>query len=254
MKALAVCPTYGRIPYLGRMLASFLSQDYDDKELVIINDDKNIELCCDYKNVKVINCGVKLTVAHKRNIGVATGNHDIIFPLDDDDVFLSNRISNHISKYGDITAYRNATCYVIYGDQFITGGSSPNSVSYLKKSWLKIGGYKKLNDIRADDTHLYCELRDNGGLLEEDDIDNIDFVYHFGGVNYHLSHTSQTKIEQIAFQQLERMNLVGKKYWIEPNYDQLKMMTSLVDLHNTNKENIKIKHVKDCEFIIDNGK
>lgn len=254
MKALVVCPTYGRIPYLGRMLASFLSQDYDDKELVIINDDKNVELCCDYKNVRVINYGARLTVAHKRNIGVSIGNHDIIFPMDDDDIFLSNRMSNHISKYGNITAYRNSACYVIYGNQFITGGSSPNAVSYLKKSWLKIGGYKMLDDIRADDTHLYFELRDNGGLHEVNDADDIDFVYHFGGVNYHLSSTPQENIEKIAYQQLQRMDLVGEKYWIEPNYHQLKKITDLVDLFKTNKENIKIIHEGDCEFTVDIGK
>jgi glycosyltransferase involved in cell wall biosynthesis len=55
MKVLLVCPTYGRIPYLGRMVASFLSQNYDDKHLVIVNDDSNVELCCDIKNIIVIN-------------------------------------------------------------------------------------------------------------------------------------------------------------------------------------------------------
>lgn len=40
MKVLIVCPTFGRLPFLGRMLASFLSQDYSDKRLVLINDDK----------------------------------------------------------------------------------------------------------------------------------------------------------------------------------------------------------------------
>ena len=36
MKVLVVVPTYGRLPFLGRVVVSFLSQTYEDKELVII--------------------------------------------------------------------------------------------------------------------------------------------------------------------------------------------------------------------------
>ena len=57
MKTLIIMPTYGRIPFLNRALASFLKQNYDDKTLVIINDDNNIELKCNYKNVVCIISG-----------------------------------------------------------------------------------------------------------------------------------------------------------------------------------------------------
>lgn len=253
MRTLCVCPTYGRLPYLGRVLASFLSQKYDDKHLVIINDDVNIELCCSEKNVTVLNCNQKLTVAQKRNIGISIGEHDIIFPFDDDDVFLPQRIGNHVLKHVDNSAYRNDLCYVIYGDEFLIGGSSPSAMSFKKDEWYRIKGYKILEDPRADDAHLFWDIKNGGNFHNEKDIENLDFVYHFGGVNYHLTSSDQNDIERIAYQQLVNMNLVGKKYWIEPDYEKFHMITRLVDNFEIKKEKFKVIHGKDCEITIDNG-
>lgn len=251
MKSLAVCPTYGRIPYLGRMLASFLSQEYEDKHLVIINDDKNITLHCDYNNVTVVNCNRKMTVAEKRNIGCSVGNYDIILPLDDDDIFLPNRIKNHVLKCENHGAYRNAPCYIIYDNKFFIDNSSPNSISFKKREWYKVGGYKVLEDTRADDLQLFYDLRKSGVLLEENDQSNIDFVYHFGGVNYHLSCTPEKNIEQIASQQLHDMGLFGGHYLIEPDYDKLNMIYGLVDHYKEIKCGFDIKYGKNGDIFID---
>lgn len=252
MKSLVVCPTYGRIPYLGRMLASFLSQDWDDKHLVIINDDKDVTLHCDYSNVTVINCNKKMTVAEKRNIGVSVGNYDLILPLDDDDIFLPNRISNHISKYSDNKAYRNIPCYIIYGDKFQIDNSAPNSISFKKDEWYNVGGYKILEDARADDGVIHKELKDRNVLFEENDVNNIDFVYHFGGVNYHLSCTSHDNINKVAHQQLVDMKLKGGHYWIEPDYGKLSMIHDLVNHYKKINTPFKVKYGGNCEISIDN--
>lgn len=251
MKSLVVCPTYGRIPYLGRMLASFLSQDWDDKHLVIINDDKNVTLHCDYSNVTVINCNKKMTVAEKRNIGVSVGNYDLILPLDDDDIFLPNRISNHISKYDGNKAYRNIPCYIIYGNEFLVDDSAPNSISFKKEAWYNIGGYKILENARADDGRIYNDLKNHNVLLEENDRDNIDFVYHFGGVNYHLSCVPHDAIAKIAHQQLVDMKLEGGHYWIEPDYDKLGMIHDLVQHYKQINTPFKVKHGGNCQISID---
>jgi glycosyltransferase involved in cell wall biosynthesis len=145
MKALFICPTYGRIPFLGRMLAGFLRQTYDDKHLVIINDDKNVELCCDYDNVTCININKKILLDAKRNIGACFGNYDLIFPQDDDDIAMPNRIANHVKKFQenpDINLYRNSASYLIYGDEFKIKKNAPNACSYIKKAYYEIGGYQ----------------------------------------------------------------------------------------------------------------
>ena len=42
MRALIVVPTYDRVEYLGRVVQSFIEQTYDEVELLIINDQKNL--------------------------------------------------------------------------------------------------------------------------------------------------------------------------------------------------------------------
>jgi glycosyltransferase involved in cell wall biosynthesis len=81
MKVLVVMPTYGRIPFLNRALASFLSQTYDNKELVIINDDKNVELKCEYPNVICINLNKKILIGQKKNLATNVGYHDLYMPF-----------------------------------------------------------------------------------------------------------------------------------------------------------------------------
>jgi glycosyltransferase involved in cell wall biosynthesis len=252
MKALVVCPTYGRIPYLGRMLASFLSQDYDDKHLVIINDDKNIELCCDYKNVTIININQRLTVGQKRNIGVSIGEYDLILPFDDDDVFLPKRISNNVLKISKgFHGYRNIPSYITYDKKFSIGDSPPNCFSFLKTKWFDFKGYQSLID-GSDDTRIYDQFVSNGKTLVEKNANDIDFVYNFSGVNYHLSAGAPPKhIENVAYHQLKVLGIVGKKYYIEPDFDKLKMITDLVDLYTINKTNINIKFGKDAEIYVD---
>jgi glycosyltransferase involved in cell wall biosynthesis len=253
MKALVVCPTYGRIPYLGRMLASFLIQNYKDKHLVIVNDDPNVTLRCKCDNVTTINVGKKITVGEKRNIGIAAKNDfDVIFPFDDDDVFLPNRIPNNISKINaGANAYRNKICYVTYDNEFLISGSPPNCISYLKKVWLKIGCYPSLTD-GSDDLIIHDKMLNMNDLVLDDN-DDIDFIYSFSGVNYHLSSGQKMEyIEKVAYNQLVKLDLLEKEYWIEPDFKKYGMMMNMVNYHKSIKKPFNIKHVGDAELIIDN--
>lgn len=243
MKALLVCSTYGRIPYLSTMLSGFLHQSYDDKHLVIVNDDKNVDLCCNYDNVTVINCNQRMLLSEKRNLGIASGYHDIIFPYDDDDIFLPNRLHNHIKKYEDesINAYNNTACYVTYGGKFVVGGGPPNDVSFRKSEWFRVGGYVN-KKITGEDVELFDKLSNK---LIENDQNNKDFVYCFSGINYHLScESSNTMMDERAYNQLKEMNLLGKKYWIEPNFDEYSKYLYLEKIHMSRNCDLDIFHLE----------
>jgi len=250
MTALAVCPTYGRLPYLGRMLASFLHQEYSDKHLVIVNDDKNIELKCASPMVTILNCSQRMIIGEKRNLGTAFGHYDIIFPWDDDDVFLPNRMNNHIQKYSDenIKAYRNYSTYIIYGDEFTTADGTPNDISFRKSEWFKLNGYQEKTWI-GEDTEFFNKLIDN--IWVENNPDNKDYVYNFGGVNYHLScNSNPDSLEEIAFNQLKTMGLVGKTFWIEPDFEEYFKFLKLDSLYKKVKMKIPITHNSDAKITI----
>lgn len=249
MKTLTVCPTYGRIPFLNRMLASFLCQTYDDKHLVIVNDDKNVELCCDHELVTCINLNKKVLLPQKRNIGIGLGYYDLIFQHDDDDIFLPQRISNHVQKFDenpDIWFYRNEASYMIYGDEFIVAKSSPTACSYTQNAWYEAGGYRHHKNAGEDQEFI----RKIKNRYIENDPRMIDFVYNMGGINYHATYDSDERTDEIAFQQLQDMKLVGGKYWIEPDYGEFNKFVTLDFLYKKHQKPLNVIHSEIAKIVI----
>jgi hypothetical protein len=225
------------------MLAGFRRQTYDDKHLVIINDDKNVEICCNWDNVTCINLNKKILLDSKRNIGACFGNYDVIFPQDDDDVVLPNRIANHIQKFQEkpnINLYRNSASYLLYGDTFKIGKNAPNACSFKKSAFFEVGGYNHFERNSGGDFKFYSKMPQK---FHENDESNIDYIYNWGGINYHLSSVGKDegKIEKIAYEQLLQLGILGKKYWIDPDYEEYFKFMRLVDMFKG--EPLLIKHL-----------
>jgi glycosyltransferase involved in cell wall biosynthesis len=243
MKVLLIVPTYGRIPFLNRMLASFLSQNYDDKELAIVNDDKNVELCCNSKNVICVNLNKKILVGQKRNLAVNLGFYDLYMPHDDDDVFLPSRISNNVRIFESnpgISMYHDLMSYIVYGSTFKPSSSGPSCMSFTRKAWFDVEGYK--HPINAGEDQEFIN-KIKGGIRGGNE-NELDYVYNFGGLNYHLSCASDTSIEQIAYRQLLDMKLLNKKYYIEPDFDEYNKFVELDKIYKLKQVPINITHVE----------
>lgn len=241
MKVLIIVPTYGRIPFLNRVVASFISQDYDDKELVIINDDKNVYICCETKGVTCINLNKKILVGQKRNIATQLGYHDLYIPHDDDDIFLPTRTSRHVEFYShhpDVSMYHDKYCYIIYGTSFHVNGSGPSCISFTRKAWFDVGGY--LHPLNSGEDQEFRDKIKN--YMTTTDKDVIDYIYNFGGLNYHLSCASDNDIERIAYKQLVDMDLLNKKYYIEPDFDEYNKFIELDKLFKAHNSPINIRH------------
>ena len=96
-----ICPTYGRVALLEEAMYCFLLQDYPGpKELIVLNDYVEQTLVFDHPEVRVINLPKRFrTVGEKRNAGVALASHDLLFPWDDDDIYLPHRLSYSVAKF-----------------------------------------------------------------------------------------------------------------------------------------------------------
>jgi hypothetical protein len=178
------------------------------------------------------------------------GDHDMIFPMDDDDVFLPNRMANHIYKMGkDIEAYWNRNSYIIYGDVFRENFPGPhNAITFTKKAWFKAQGYSDLQDF--EDYDFFTRLEKVVKVVESDD--ESDFIYQFGGVNYHASIMKKDlpSIEEMAYRQLETMKVVGQKFWIHPDFEQFNNFHLLATMFKKNKEHLIVKHISDGKIDI----
>lgn len=77
-----------------------MRQDYaGEKELIIVNDFSGQELYCDAPSVHIMNSKRRFrTIGEKRNTSIALSTGDVIFPWDDDDIHLPNRISHSLAS------------------------------------------------------------------------------------------------------------------------------------------------------------
>lgn len=94
-----IMPTANREKYIPFAIKHFLSQDYNNSELIIIDDGKQPiqHLIPNYHNVHYYYYINPLgSIGAKRNLACEKANGDIIIHWDDDDWFAKNWISNQV--------------------------------------------------------------------------------------------------------------------------------------------------------------
>jgi hypothetical protein len=86
-------------------------------------------------------------------------------------------------------------------------------------------------------------------ILTEHAPEQRDYVYVFGGTNYHLSNSDN--IDHIAYTQLERLGLIGGKFNIIPDFTKYNKFLTLDDRYKKLNSPIRIKHLTDSDIDID---
>lgn len=113
--ASCVCVTYDRPHLLNETLYCFLHQDYDNKELIIVNDQVDIKLIYDDPRVMIYNLNERFSsLGEKRNYTRGLTRGDYIFTMDDDDIYYSKHISRllmHHFENPDMDVVANANRY-----------------------------------------------------------------------------------------------------------------------------------------------
>lgn len=146
----AIMPTYGRPALVGESVAMFLKQDYEKKELIILNDCAGQHFHFDHPAVKVINLPMRFpTLGQKRNACVEIARGEIIAVWDDDDVYLPWRLTHTVEQMLQRRThfYRPAEYWGYWGDENLHHNHAvphwPNHpfVAYSKQIWAHVGGY-----------------------------------------------------------------------------------------------------------------
>lgn len=146
----AIMPTYGRPELVNESVAMFLAQDYENKELIILNDCVGQTFELDHPFVTVLNHPHRFAnLGEKRNYCIEQASGEIIAIWDDDDVYLPWRLSVSVEAMlrDRLSFYRPAEFWAYWGDESLHDNrSTPGWVNhpfccFTKKLWNAVGGY-----------------------------------------------------------------------------------------------------------------
>lgn len=103
-----IIPTYGGAEFLTRCVDSVFNQTYQEIEVIVVDDNgvgtpKQVETSLvinkykDQNNIKYVCHNVNINGSAARNTGFKHSNGEFIALLDDDDVFLKNKIERQVN-------------------------------------------------------------------------------------------------------------------------------------------------------------
>ena len=178
-----ILTTYNRCELLSKSISSVLKQDYPQLELVVVDDyssDDTYDIVREYndKRINYIRHQKNLGLASARNTGLSASKGKYIAFLDDDDEWLSKKISLQValisqSKSSKIVVYCGR-CDVdengevtkefipsnkgIFSRHIFSGGGMPSSsMLLLKNELVNIGGHSE-DIISCVDHDLWLKM------------------------------------------------------------------------------------------------
>ncbi|QDV17105.1 putative glycosyl transferase [Gimesia panareensis] len=161
-----VMPTYGRPEYLHESLEMFLSQDYENKELLIVNDCPGQTIIGEYPQVRIINCKKRFhSLGEKRNFAIQEAAGNWIAVWDDDDIYLPWRLSFTMQEISEFQTplYRPASFWAYWGETTLHSNQcTPEWISHPlvtmhKDLWEAVGGYPSIT--LCEDAALFKKIR-----------------------------------------------------------------------------------------------
>jgi glycosyltransferase involved in cell wall biosynthesis len=177
--------TYGRKRLLEESIHSFLLQNFDESEMVIINDEPNVTYRFNHPKVKVINLNQRfVNISKKIEWGFKECKYDYVYRLDDDDLLSLNGLKNvekQINENPGYEIYRRSSHFYFEHNNFIDFKNSVNNGNVYSKDYL--------NRITFPDKNFGEDLdityKFNGRVHES--IDDPTMIYRWGMSTYHIS-------------------------------------------------------------------
>lgn len=151
-----VCVTYNRPHLLNELLYSFLMQDYENKELIIVNDQTDVKYCFDDHRVRIYNLDKRFSsLGEKRNYSKSLIKGDYMITMDDDDIYYSKHISNHIKFHLEHPEYdivvNSKTHFSVSNDNVsVSDTVVPFNAACIKKEYVENNEFPKEKSCGED--------------------------------------------------------------------------------------------------------
>lgn len=210
MRISCICCTYKRPVELANMIACFEAQDYDDRELIIIDDAGQYEPLTVSGKWQLHSYTVRMnTLGGKRNQSAIKATGDILSVWDDDDIYLPWHLST-IAK----TFEGQAESVAIPSQVWIHRRNQPlrlktgikgmfhGAWSFSHELFDRVGGYTEMQS--GQDQDLLRKFRKHGC----DQLDPIEhdarpsYIYRFGTIQGGYNLSSRGWNDQEFFQSL----------------------------------------------------
>ena len=223
--------TYKRHHILEEAIESFLRQNRDDCEMIVINDAPNVKykLLYPYPNVRIINCVDRFgSIIEKLRFGFTAAKHKYMYRLDDDDLLTEFALRDSIKAIEEnpgYDVYRSKGHYFFSNNEYGDRGSSINNGNIYTKDYIySIQEWK--NKSFGEDNWLTFF---HDGKVHE--YDPMSMIYRWGMYTYHISGMGDVDQKEM-FERVDKdMNEEGEYIlvprFIENYYEQIRTKDKL---------------------------
>lgn len=162
MKVSVIVTLYNYEEYIGKCIQSFLSQNFHDSEMIIVDDCSTDDSCkvvekYESSRVRCIRLRENGNYSHAKNIGIKCANAEILVMLDADDMLTENGITSRYEKIQEGFDLVHGPCIVVQDN-----GSRRRGTIWGK--YLKTGNPR---DIHAQTVMLRKDIHRKIGLYDE---------------------------------------------------------------------------------------
>ena len=195
------CCTYGRPQLLEEAIYSFLMQDYQNKELIIVNDYKDQKLIFEHPQVKIFNIDERIIpLGAKYNFTANNCTGNILMPWDDDDIYLPWRMEVSLKYIKNGIFHTNqAFLETNYKEINLSESLFQCNFAISKKHFDAVNGYPK-TESSALDQELYSKLKklNKNSISQKIPIEDLFYVYRWDSTNsWHHSATREKTPELV---------------------------------------------------------
>lgn len=180
--------TYGRLSKLSEAVSCFVNQDYENKELIILNNHP-VPLTCNLNQVKIFNEPIYPTLGDCRNRLIELANGDFIRTWDDDDLYMPWTLTQGIEHIKDSVAWKPKKSWFWIKEKLpelaenVFEASITIRMDIAKK-------YKYLKSSGGNEHETLLEGINKEGGCKNDDVGNMaSYVYRWGWGMWHISGT-----------------------------------------------------------------
>jgi len=212
--------TYKRHHLLEEAIQSFILQNKEDCEMVIINDNPNVDYILEnYSNIKIINYKFRFeSISDKIEWGYKQCKNEYIYRLDDDDLLGPNGLDiamNNIIENRNYDVYRSSGMYFFCENNYEGIKSNINNGNIYSKSYLnRIIFPKKSIGEDADITFSH-----NANIYENSE--NLPtMIYRWGMNTLHISGMGKVSNEIVLRKADDVLDSTMGKIILNPNYKE----------------------------------